>query len=185
MGFESFRTERLVAERLDARHLHELLRMHGSRRVMATLGGVRDAPETGAMLETWLAHWDRHGFGLWIFREAASGEFAGRAGLQRVRIEGGDEVELAYALMPGFWDRGLATEMAARLVDLAFGELALPELVSFTLPGNRRSRRVMEKVGFAYERDILHAGLLHVLCRARHATARGPGLTHRAPSARI
>ena len=40
------------------------------------------------------------------------------------------------------------------------------DLIAFTLPDNLASRRVMEKAGFAYEREILHAGLPHVLYRA-------------------
>ena len=39
------------------------------------------------------------------------------------------------------------------------------DIVSFALPTNRASRRVMEKVGFKYERDILHLNLPHVLYR--------------------
>lgn len=43
------------------------------------------------------------------------------------------------------------------------------ELVAFTLPHNAASRRVMEKAGFAYERDTEHAGLPHVLYRSRRS----------------
>ena len=37
--------------------------------------------------------------------------------------------------------------------------------MALTLPHNAASRRVMEKVGFGYDRDIVHAGLAHVLYR--------------------
>jgi RimJ/RimL family protein N-acetyltransferase len=37
--------------------------------------------------------------------------------------------------------------------------------VAFTLPTNTGSRRVMEKLGFHYEREISRAGLAHVLYR--------------------
>ena len=40
---------------------------------------------------------------------------------------------------------------------------------AFTLPDNIASRRVMEKAGFSYERDILRVGLAHVLYRLRRA----------------
>ena len=48
---------------------------------------------------------------------------------------------------------------------VAFDDLGLGEIVAFTLPTNIASRRVMEKSGFAYEREIVHAGLPHVLYR--------------------
>jgi RimJ/RimL family protein N-acetyltransferase len=37
-------------------------------------------------------------------------------------------------------------------LDVAFGPLGLPDVVAFTLPDNVASRRVMEKLGFAYEK---------------------------------
>jgi RimJ/RimL family protein N-acetyltransferase len=52
---------------------------------------------------------------------------------------------------------------------LAFEELALDDIVAYTMPDNRASRRVMEKLGFGFERDIVHAELPHVLYRrSRH-----------------
>ena len=43
--------------------------------------------------------------------------------------------------------------------------------VSFTLPDNVASRRVMEKLGFRFERDTPYAGLPHVLYRLRVSPA--------------
>jgi RimJ/RimL family protein N-acetyltransferase len=53
---------------------------------------------------------------------------------------------------------------------VAFEDLGLIDVVCFTLPANRASRRVMEKAGFEYERDVVHAGSPHVLYRI---TAKG------------
>jgi RimJ/RimL family protein N-acetyltransferase len=61
--------------------------------------------------------------------------------------------------------RGIATELGAASIEIAFGPLALPDVVSFTLPHNHGSRRVMEKLGFAYERDTDYKGWPHVLYR--------------------
>ena len=44
----------------------------------------------------------------------------------------------------------------------------LHELIAITLPDNHASRRVMEKASFAYDRDLEHAGLTHVLYRRGH-----------------
>ena len=43
-------------------------------------------------------------------------------------------------------------------------------MVSFTLADNVASRGVMEKLGFAYDGDVEHAGLPHVLYRLRAHT---------------
>jgi len=58
-------------------------------------------------------------------------------------------------------DRGFATEIAAASVDVGFGHLGFRDIVSWTLPTNLASRRVMEKLGFRHERDFEFAGLPH------------------------
>jgi ribosomal-protein-alanine N-acetyltransferase len=169
---ETFSTDRLIAERLRDEHFDELRRMHRDLRVMATLapagapnGGVLSDEETQRFLHGHLDHWNRYGYGLWVFRDKADGRFVGRAGLYNTHVGGNDEVELAYALVAEYWNRGLATEMARAILRVAFELLQMTGVVCFTLTTNRPSRRVMEKVGFEYERDAIHSGLPHVLYR--------------------
>ncbi len=83
-------------------------------------------------------------------------------------INGKDEVELAYALMPEYWGRGIATEVALTLIEVAFVRLRLPSVVIYTLPDNEASRRVAEKAGFRLEGSADIDGLRHVVYR-RHA----------------
>jgi ribosomal-protein-alanine N-acetyltransferase len=165
----SFDTDRLIATRLHETDLSELCRMHRDANVMATLGGTRSDERTSEFLRTNLRHWDEHGFGLWVFRAASDRTFAGRGGLRHVHIGGHDEIEVTYALLPEFWGCGLATEIARALLKIGFEQLALAQLVTFTLTTNQASRRVMEKVGFAFERELVHGarGLPHVLYRIR------------------
>ena len=164
---ERFRTDRLREE-----HFDELCRMHRDPRVMATLapagapnGGVLSDEETWQFLHRHLAHWERHGYGLWVFRDRVDNRFVGRAGLYNTNVGGNDEVELAYALMAEYWGKALATETARAILAVAFERLGMTDLVCFTLTTNRASQRVMEKAGFEYEREVVHAGLPHVLYR--------------------
>ena len=120
------------------------------------------------LLDRDLRHWDDHGYGPWVVLdgERADLAFLGRAGLEWTAVEGERAVELAWALVPGAQGRGLATEAAVAAVAEARAQ-HLDALVSFTLPDNAASRRVMEKTGMTYDRDITHAGLRHVLYRLR------------------
>src|SRR5213080_4434521 len=95
---DELRTSRLLLTRICADDLDDLVGMYQDPRVMATLGGVRAAPETAQYLERQLAHWNDHGFGLWTVRELASGRFAGRGGLRWASVGGAEEVEVAYGL---------------------------------------------------------------------------------------
>jgi RimJ/RimL family protein N-acetyltransferase len=134
---------------------------------MATLGGLRPPEELDALHRRLPGTWGRDGFGVWVARHRPDGRFVGRGGLRRVRVGGRDEVEVAYALVPAFRGRGLATELAREAVRVGFEVLRLTELVCYTLPTNAASRRVMGKAGFRHERDVEHAGLPHVLHRLR------------------
>ncbi|MEI8373724.1 MAG: GNAT family protein [Planctomycetota bacterium] len=46
-------------------------------------------------------------------------------------------------------------------MDIGFEHLGFPEIGSWSLPVNLVSQRVMEKLGFRYERDFKFAGLVH------------------------
>jgi RimJ/RimL family protein N-acetyltransferase len=166
-GIDRLETERLVGERLREEHFTHYRAMDTDPDVMATLGGVRSENETWESLHSGLDHWERHGFGPWVFRGRATGEKVGSGTLRHVEIEGRPEVEVGYRVAAAWWGRGIATEMASALVGVARDRLGLAEIVAFTLPDNLASRRVMEKVGFTYERDIEWAKLRHVLYRLR------------------
>ena len=164
---ETFHTDRLRAERLRGRDLDEMATLHLDERVTATLGGVRPEAETREWLDANLEHWERHGYGLWLFRDAEDGALVGRGGLHRYVLEGADEVELGYTVVADRWNRGFGTEIARAVVEVGTDRLGIRDVIAFTLPTNLASRRVMEKAGFVYERDIVHAGLPHVLYRRR------------------
>jgi RimJ/RimL family protein N-acetyltransferase len=142
-----------------------VVRLSGDPEVARTLGGVRSPVQSLVRLEHWLDVWRAHGFGPWVFHR--HGTFIGYAGLGPAKATSEGEIELLYALLPEAWGKGLATRMGRLVVEHAFGPLDLTQLVAYTLPTNRGSRRVMEKLGFEYERDITHAGLPHVLYRLR------------------
>ncbi|BBD57529.1 putative acetyltransferase [Nostoc sp. HK-01] len=164
---ENFATNRLLAERLQFQHLNELNWMHQNQQVMATLGGVRSDEATRLFIFNNLHHWQRYGFGLWVFRDKVNHQFVGRAGLRHTDVEGNNEVELAYALMAKFWGQGLATEMGEKILQVGFEILKLREVVCFTLTTNKSSQRVMEKLGFKHERELIYANLPHLFYRLK------------------
>jgi ribosomal-protein-alanine N-acetyltransferase len=162
-------TPRLQLERLEMAHLDEFSRMQRDPRVGRWLWLDPDQRPTEREIYDDLAdkvrHWDRHGFGLWLLWDKATGAAVGRGGLQWTYAVELHEVEAAWAVVPERWGEGLATELAGASVDAAFGPVGLEQIIAFTLPDNMASRRVMEKTGFVYERDIVHAMRPHVLYR--------------------
>lgn len=50
-----------------------------------------------------------------------------------------------------YWGRGFATEAAHAVVDFGFREAGLSRIIAVTMPQNKTSRRVLEKLGFTYQ----------------------------------
>lgn len=111
-------------------------------------------------------HWDRHGFGLWIWR-TLDGAFVGRAGIRPLAVEGVAEIEVAYALTRSAWGQGYAGEITRALVEHGLKRLGLPSLVGLVMIEHGASRRVLERAGFTFEREVLHAGAPRALYRLR------------------
>ena len=98
------------------------------------------------------AHFEQRGFGLWAVEIPNVTTFAGFIGLSVPSVEAPFTpcVEIGWRLASEYWGLGYATEGARAVLDFAFTELGLDEVVSFTVPGNLRSRRVMETIGMAH-----------------------------------
>jgi len=163
-------TPRMRGEPLGLEHQAEMADLTLDARVYRTLWPWSYPPtraDVRASLADKRAHWERYGFGLWLLRDRATGELVGRGGLQYTDALGGFAVEAAWAIVPERWGQGLATELAQASVRVGFDSLRLNEIIAITLPDNAASRRVMEKAGFAYDREIVHVGLAHVLYRRR------------------
>ena len=59
-------------------------------------------------------------------------------------------LQLTYGLGPGHVGRGLATEMARAVIDLAFGDLGFRDVRASTDEPNRASVRVLERLGMRF-----------------------------------
>lgn len=152
--------------------------MNADPRVMEFFPKPLDRGESDAMATRIRDHFARHGFGLWAVEVPGVADFVGFVGLARVtRFEAHFTpcVEIGWRLAREHWDRGYATEAAVATLDFGFRQLALGEIVSFTVPANQRSRRVMERIGMAHSPadDFDHPALPeghplqpHVLYRA-------------------
>jgi len=104
--------------------------------------------DSDVMADRILGHFDRHGYGLWAV-ELPGTPFAGFIGLNVPIFAAAFMpcVEIGWRLAASAWGHGYAREGAAAVLGWAFEVKKLPELVSFTVPGNTRSRRVMEAIG--------------------------------------
>ena len=175
---DEIRTERLLLRRWSERDLEPFAALNADPRVMEHFPARLSRTESDAMVGRMRAHFAAHGFGLWAVQVVGGAAFIGFAGLSRPSFEAPFTpcVEVGWRLAAEHWRLGYATEAARAAVAFGFEHAGLEEIVSFTAPANRRSRRVMEKLGMRHDPadDFEHPSLpadhplrRHVLYRLR------------------
>jgi RimJ/RimL family protein N-acetyltransferase len=120
----------------------------------------RDAAE---WVERNLRRYEQDGHGLMAVVVKGTGDVIGDCGLTYQLIEGVRLLEVGYHLRRDQWGHGYATEAAKACMDYAFRQLGARQVVSLIRPENLPSRRVAERNGLRTEREVQHAGLLHLL----------------------
>lgn len=148
-------TPRLRAERFTLDDAGFILRLLNEPSFILNIAdkGVRSLDDARDYLSGGpLAHYERHGFGLWRLCERASGVPVGMCGL--IKRDTLDDVDLGYALLPEFSGKGYAREAACAVVRYAKNMVGLDRLVAVVSLGNERSIRLLEKLGFTFERMV-------------------------------
>lgn len=127
--------------------------MNSDPRVMEFLPTPLDRPASDAFVGRIEAHFEKHGFGLWAVEIQGSGMFAGYVGLLTPPFQAPFTpcVEIGWRLAPETWGKGYATEGARAVIHHAFTKLGLGEVLSWTVPANVRSRRIMDKLGMTHD----------------------------------
>lgn len=170
------RSERLLLRRWRASDAEALAALNVDPQVVEFLPGPLTRAQSDALLLRLEQHFDKHGFGLWAVELPGQVPLIGWVGLLVPRFETAFTpcVEVGWRLFPAFWGQGYATEGARLALRYGFETLGLPEILSFTVPANLRSRRVMERLGMchdeagAFEHPLMpegHALRPHVLYR--------------------
>jgi RimJ/RimL family protein N-acetyltransferase len=149
------RTERLLLRRWLPSDRESFARLNADPRVAEFLPGPLTPGESDTVADRIEAHFERHGFGLWAIEIPGITPFAGFIGLSVPRFEAPFTpcIEIGWRLDADHWGRGYATEGARAALDFGFRWLTVDEIVSFTVPANVRSRRVMEKIGMSHSAE--------------------------------
>lgn len=111
--------------------------------------GVRSLQQAQAYLQNGaLASYQSTGFGFWAVLEKSSGQIIGMSGLVKRDIL--PEADLGYAFLPEYFGKGLAFEATRACITAAGRDFTMPRLLAIVNPGNAPSRRLLEKLGFAF-----------------------------------
>ena len=99
-----------------------------------------------------LAMYRDKGFGLYAVELREGGEPIGMCGL--IKRDTLPDVDIGYAYLPEHFGKGYAVEAGAATVEHARRDFGLTRLLGIVSPGNAGSIRVLERLGFAFERAL-------------------------------
>lgn len=153
-------TERLRLRTWQDADLDPFARLNADPRVMEFFPRALGRAESDALIARERARIEAKGYGLFAAEVKDGGRFIGVIGLADVTFAAAfaPAVEIGWRLSRESWGSGYASEGARAVVDDAFSRIGLQSLVAFTAEWNRRSRRVMEKIGMVHDAggDCLH-----------------------------
>jgi len=144
---ELFRTERLIARRIDARDVDAMARVYGDAEAMRWVDGGEPLPREGCV--EWVAVTERNyavrGYGMSAVVLRETGAIIGFCGI--VHPGGQPEPEIKYAFLREHWGRGFATETVKGMLAWGLAAQGLARVIATTAPENKASHRVLEKAG--------------------------------------
>jgi RimJ/RimL family protein N-acetyltransferase len=150
---EWLETERLILRRWQEPDRLIFRELNADPRVMEYMPGCLAPQASDEMMERIQRHFELHGFGLFAAELRADQSFIGYIGLSVPSFDAPfmPAVEAGWRIAARHWGKGLATEGAREVLRFGFESAGLDSVVSFTVPGNLRSLRVMEKLGMTHD----------------------------------
>jgi RimJ/RimL family protein N-acetyltransferase len=148
-------TERLHLRRLSTDDAEFILRLLNEPSFIQNIGdrGVRTVDDArGYIVKGPITSYEKFGFGLWMVETRSPIAPVGICGLLKRDVL--EDVDIGYALLPEFWSQGYALEAASAVVLYAREKLGLKRVVAVTNSDNQSSIRLLEKMGFKYERMV-------------------------------
>lgn len=147
-------TERLILRTWKKEDADPYFQINQDPKVIEFLRGPLTMEQVNDFIPAVNNHGDKHGYTLWAACLKETEELMGFIGLNYTNWESNftPAVEVGWRLGSQYWGKGYATEGAKASLKYGFEKCGLKEIVSFTVPANVRSLRVMEKIGL--KRDL-------------------------------
>ncbi|NGX58334.1 MAG: Spermidine N(1)-acetyltransferase [Chlamydiae bacterium] len=175
------KTKRLILRPWKPEDLPLFAKINTDERVMDYFPSTLSTEESDAFAQRIQDQFKKKNYGLWAVEVPGVAPFIGFVGLidHDFPAHFTPCIEIGWRLAFDYWGKGYAFEAAAKVMDYAFNELNIEELVSMTAVLNHRSQKLMEKLGMTRDPkddfehpnlDLGHPLRPHVLYRKSHTT---------------
>jgi RimJ/RimL family protein N-acetyltransferase len=153
-------SERLLFRNIKLSDFDAWLEFHNDPQTSLYWLSEKESPELEC--EKWYEYqfyrYENNKGGMNALIEKQSGKLIGHSGLLVQNIDGNTELEIAYSLLPEFWNKGYATEAAMKCKDFAFQNNFADSLISIISLTNLPSEKVALKNGMLIDRKTFYNG---------------------------
>lgn len=164
-------TDRLLFRKIDASDFQHWLKFFQDPRTSVHWVEEKISPELTC--ENWYQkqqwRYENNKGGMNALIEKTSNQLIGHAGLLVQTVDGVEELEIGYSLLPEFWDKGYATEAASLCKGFAFQNKLADSLISIISVTNTPSQQVASKNGMVVEKKTRYRNNEVFIYRIRRA----------------
>ena len=148
-----FETKRLILREWRDEDIPRMAEINQDPIVMEHFPALKTYEQTKNFVHANMKLYNNSEYCLYAVELKGSGDFIGFVGLLQVdfNLPFVPSVEILWRIGRKYWGKGYAFEAASAVCDYAFNNKQLKELVSFTVPANVRSIKLMERLGFVHD----------------------------------
>lgn len=159
LPWEILETDRLLVRETTVEDADSFYEIYGQPSITAYMEALfEDRDEQIAYMESYIETvYAFYEYGMWTVLEKQSKAVIGRAGISR--REGYDLPELGFVIGVPWQGRGYAFEVCAAILDYARRELEMTKVQALVRPGNEKSVKLCEKLGFSYRAETQADGV--------------------------
>ncbi len=154
---ENQESERLSFHLLEDKYFDEWLTLFKAKNVAKFLG-LDQSKSPKELCELWFEkvskRYETNRGSINVLIDKQSGQFIGQSGLLVQEIEGEKRLEVAYSILPKYWEKGYASEAAQKCKEYAFQKKISDSLISIVHIENFGSAQVARKNGMLIEKRI-------------------------------
>ncbi|MCX4024627.1 GNAT family N-acetyltransferase [Endozoicomonas sp. SM1973] len=144
----TLKTERVILRQWLPEDYKPFAAINADPVVMKYFPSCLSAVESDAFADKIVSLIAKRGWGLWAVELVDTKQFIGFVGLHQpeAKLPFTPCVEIGWRLAKAYWGVGYATEAAQSVLQFAFNQLNLSEVVSFTSVTNKQSQAVMQRL---------------------------------------
>ena len=157
-------TERLILRPFNLKDIEFIVELLNTESWIKYIGdrNVKTKEQAKLYLENGpLKSYKENGFGLYLVEQKSNHQSIGMCGL----IKRGylNQADLGFAFLDQFTGQGYAFESSIKILELAKETLHMSRILAITIPDNLSSIKLLEKIGFKFQNEILQAESNEVL----------------------